>query len=286
MEAKLGVLIIHGVGSQDDCFAQPMMKDLEGKISNYNEICWKSVWWAPVLIKREKDLLDKLFPEENRPHCCLRLRYWIFKLRKFVVDYVGDAAAYRYVPDSDTQTNETYNQIHAKVHDAIANLRKELGNADKPVIVMAHSLGSVIMSDYIWDRQNWDRQKKTRDDRYGKTPFERMETMVGFITFGSPIPLFTLAYDPVVSIKFPPPFSENLKSKAKWLNFYDIDDVLGWPLKPLSKSYEACVSEDKPINVGGIFAFWNPRCHNEYWTDNNFTEPVAQYISEILKVCP
>ena len=284
MSAKLGVLIIHGVGSQDQNFAEPMKKILKGKISDYDEICWESVWWAPALSKREKDLLDKLFPEENRPHCCLRLGYWIFKLRTFVVNYAGDATAYRYMPDSDNQTNkkkktnETYKNIHKIVHESIVALKANLDNKDnkdKPVIVIAHSLGSVIMSDYIWDRQN---NKNTA--LYGATPFERMETLVGLITFGSPIPLFTLAYDPVVSIKFPPFFAENLKSKAKWLNFYDDDDVLGWPLKPLSNSYEACVSEDKSINVG-----LTPLCHHGYWTNDNFTEPVAEYISKILNLC-
>ncbi len=301
MKAKLGVLIIHGVGSQDDQFAEPMKKILKAKISDNDGVCWKSVWWAPVLLKRESDLLDTLFPEEKRPHCGLRLRYWIFKLRKFVVNYVGDATAYRYVPNSDSQTNEimktneTYNQIHAKVHDAIANLRAELGDADKPVIVIAHSLGSVIMSDYIWDRQHWGNQRKQKQGRekkqvpdpYGENPFERMETLAGFITFGSPIPLFTLACDPVESITFPPgQLPANLRKKAKWLNFYNPDDVFGWPLKNLSDIYKDCPIEDKPINVGSIMTFWNPLCHSKYWTDNNFTEPVAQYISEFLKVCP
>lgn len=281
MEPKLGVLIIHGVGSQGDNFAEPLMKALEGKISNYNEMCWESIWWAPALSKREKDLLDKLFPIETRPHCIELRKYLIFALRVFVVSYMGDATAYRYVENSASQTNDTYKNIHKIVHDTIVKLRDNLGNADKPVIVLAHSLGSVIMSDYIWDRQNWDPQAEGGPDPYAKNQFESMETLAGFITFGSPIPLFTLAYDLVESIKFPPRgLQDNLPVKLKWLNFYDEDDVLGWPLKHLSTSYENAVTDDFPINIG-----LTPLCHHGYWTNDNFTEPVAQYISEILEVC-
>ena len=278
MEAKLGVLIIHGIGSQDDKFANPMIEELEGRISGHAKIRWQPVYWADLLSKRESKLLNKLFPEEKRSHWFDDQSSLWFQLRKFVMNYIGDATAYRYIPISSSQTkktNETYDRIHDRVHNAIVKLRKRLGSADKPVIVMAHSLGSVIMSDYLWDRQ-----KKQDKDPYGNNKFERMETLAGFITFGSPIPLFTLAYRPVKSIKFPPKtLPDNLRKKAKWLNFYDSDDVFGWPLKNLSRSYEGAVTDDFPINVG-----LTPVCHGKYWTDNDFTKPVAQYISEILKV--
>jgi hypothetical protein len=302
MPAKLGVLIIHGIGPHDKNFADPMKKKLKRRISNHDGICWESVRWAEVLLKKEYKLLNKLFPEEKRPHWLKEmlsllypvlfqkkdLPHWLkekrslrFVWRELVMNGIGDVAAYRSIPntsDHTKKTNEIYNEIHDIVHESIVKLSKELGNADKPVIVIAHSLGSVIISDYIWDRQN-----NKNAALYGATPFERMETLAGFITFGSPIPLFTVGYDPVDSITFPPDtLQDNLKDKAKWLNFYDAHDVFGWPLKHLN----ACVSEDKPINVGSIFTRWNLLCHSKYWTDNNFTKPVAKYISEILKLCP
>ena len=282
MEAKLGVLIIHGIGSQDDKFANPMIEELEGRISGHALIRWQPVYWADLLSKRESKLLNKLFPEEKRSHWFDDQSSLWFQLRKFVMNYIGDATAYRYIPISSSQTkktNETYDRIHDRVHNAIVKLRKRLGSADKPVIVMAHSLGSVIMSDYLWDRQ-----KKQDGDPYGNNKFERMETLAGLITFGSPIPLFTVGYNPVRSITFPPDkLHDNLQVKAKWLNFYDAHDVFGWPLKPFYK--KDCASEDKQISVGSIFTRWNILCHSKYWTDNNFTEPVAKYISEILKLC-
>jgi len=280
VEAKLGVLIIHGVGSQNEDFADPMIEELKERISDQAKIQWKTVYWAPILESAENKLLHELFPGVEPPD-------W-FELRKLVMNYVGDVTAYRYLPTSSSQPQKTnkYDDIHEKVHKSIVELRESLGSADKPLIVMAHSLGSVIMFDYIRDRQ-----EKRDGDPYGNTKFERMETLAGFITFGSPIPLFQLANDPVQCITFPPDnLTKDLKDKAKWFNFYDKDDVLGWPVLYLCNHCKAplksCVIEDKQINVGDISTFWYAMCHNKYWTDNNFTKPVAKYIAEILRACP
>jgi hypothetical protein len=133
----------------------------------------------------------------------------------------------------------------------------------------------VIISNYIWDEQ--------KGKGLGTNAFESMETLTGLVTFGSNIPLFTLALPEIQSITFPPaPLPEYLKARAKWLNFFDADDVLGYPLKPLSPSYGSAVSEDIEINVGGLFTSWNPVSHAEYWTDNDFTKPVARLISDII----
>jgi len=143
-------------------------------------------------------------------------------------------------------------------------------------VVLAHSLGSVIVSNYVWDEQR--RNEKAR----GTTALERMETLAGLVTFGSPIPLFTLALRNVVSIAFPPPtLPAPLAAVAKWLNFYDPDDVLGWPLKPLSPSYDQAVSADHVIDVGNALTSWNPLSHDAYWRDASFIEPAAELIRAV-----
>lgn len=269
-DAKLGVLIIHGMGSQNENFACPMIMKLMKGIPDHVKICWKPVCWASVLSESERELWDQLSSKNDL--------HWVV-LRQFIINYLGDAFAYQVVPEDP---NSPYHQIHEKVHESILDLRRKLGDKDKPVIIIAHSLGSVIMFNYIWDRQNWDEEIKKGKDPYGATQFERMETLAGFVTSGSPIPLYTLAYDPVEPIDFPPDtLPDNLKKEAKWLNFFDVNDVLGWPLKTLNASYKNTVTDDLKINVG-----LTPLCHHGYWTNDNFTEPVAQFISDILKVCP
>ena len=73
---------------------------------------------------------------------------------------MGGVTAYRQVPHS----SGTYDKIHGVVREAISKLKAELGDDDKPVIVMAHSMGSVIMSNYIYDRQKKYQPEDTRDE--------------------------------------------------------------------------------------------------------------------------
>ncbi|HBG05307.1 MAG: hypothetical protein A2075_20670 [Geobacteraceae bacterium GWC2_58_44] len=271
MDKKVGVLLVHGMGSVADDFAHDTIQELREKISgkglNREDIAWQSVYWAPILSPRETQLWVDLSAEHDLN--------WA-KLRKFFVNAFGSSTAYHSRKEC---FDDFYGRVHGTVHDSIKELQLKLGGHDKPLVVIAHSLGSVIMSDYIWDRQN-----KKDEARFGASRFERMETLSGMVTLGSNIPLFTLACDPVTSIKFPPPeLPEKLKKRAKWLNLYDADDVLGWPLKPLSPSYAEAVTEDMEVNVGNILTSWNPANHAGYWTDDSVIKPAAYLIATILE---
>ena len=77
--------------------------------------------------------------------------------------------------------------------------------------------------------------------------------------------------------KFP---GESLNSaeaaKAKWINFYDPDDVLGYPLRQINHKY--AFIEDRHINAGGILTSWIPLSHSVYWTDNDMIKPATDFI--------
>ena len=68
----------------------------------------------------------------------------------------------------------------------------------------------------------------------------------------------------------------------KWINIYDPDDALGWPLQPLSPEYAALV-EDRPINAGQgmmnwILKSWNPLSHLVYWSDDRVLDAVDELL--------
>jgi hypothetical protein len=271
MNKKMGVLFVHGMGATPDDFAHDTIQELRNRLSgrglNRDDVAWEAVYWAPVLAPREDQLWVDLSAENDLN--------WA-KLRKFFINGFGNSLAYQAVQE---RRSGVYGRIHGVVHDALRKLRGRLGNDDKPLVVIAHSLGTVIMSDYIWDRQ------QGRDtERYGGTAFERMETLAGLVTLGSNIPLFSLAHDPVTCIQFPPPaLPQHLKKRAKWLNFYDSDDVLAWPLKPLSLQYAETVNEDIEVNVSNILTAWNPAHHTAYWTDDDVIKPTAYLIVSLLE---
>lgn len=267
MASKIGVLIIHGMGVQASDFAGDFISEVRDRLDGLgvapDAIEWEPAYWANLLNGPEQRLWEDLTRDDDLD--------WV-TIRKFFINVFADAIAYQRVPGA---THDMYRDIHARIYGHLANLRTSVGNQDTPLVVVAHSLGSVIVSNYIWDEQ--------KGKGLGINAFERMETLAGLVTFGSNIPLFTLALPEVQSIEFPPtPLPTHLKATAKWLNFFDADDVLGYPLKPLSPSYGNAVSEDIEINVGGLFTSWNPISHTEYWTDNDFTKPVAHLIRDVV----
>ena len=271
MNKKIGVLLVHGLGAVADDFAHDTVHDLRERISgrglNPDEIAWQSVYWAPALSARENQLWVDLSADHDLN--------WA-KLRKFFINAFGNSTAYHAARD---RSDNFYDKIHGTIAESMRELRGKLGSGDKPLIVIAHSLGSVIMSNYIWDRQ-----KGRDDERLGANAFERMETLAGLVTLGTNIPFFTIACNPIISIEFPPPgLPEKLKKRAKWLNLYDADDVLGWPLKPLSPSYADAVAEDLEVNVGNMLTSWNPANHSAYWTDDTVIKPVAYLLASILE---
>ena len=161
----------------------------------------------------------------------------------------------------------------------------DVGDVDAPLVVVAHSLGSVIASDYVWDAQHPETGRAQ-----GANPFERMETLAGLVTFGSTLPLFTLALPRVVAIAPPrtsPGLPDAVRAVARWDNYYDPDDVLGWPLQPLSEGYRLLV-EDRAINAGrGVFDLivrsWNPLSHEIYWRDAEVIKAIAQMLTQLMR---
>src|SRR5262245_28328237 len=268
MAAEIGILVIHGIGIQNKNFVDGLIDEMNGRLHDLGILpgtfAWKAAFWADLLTPNEEELWKKMSTGYDLD--------W-GTVRKFIINVLADALAYQRDPGEE---EDMYRRIHTRFRQDLADLRNSLGGQDKPLIILAHSLGSVIVSNYIWDEQ--------RKNKYciGRDPFERMETLASLVTFGSNIPLFTLALPDPKSIDFPPAqLPANLKKVAKWLNFFDPDDVLGYPLKPLSQSYGNTVSKDVEINSGSLFASWNPISHTEYWTDDDFTKPVAELIRDV-----
>jgi len=267
---KLAVLIIHGMGIEEPDFADGLIAELQSRLEghgkNASEVAFATVFWGDVTQPAQDAYLDRARQANELD---------FIGLRQFVVGALGDAAAYQRIDDP---VNSVYLAIHERIASVIHHLfATQLGETSVPLIVMAHSLGGHIMSNYIWDMQNGNVPRK------GMSGFEKFWTHAGMITFGCNIPLFTFAYKKIEPIQFPasrlPP---NVKSLARWYNYFDADDVLGYPLKPLSASYDRVVDADVPVNVGSLLTSWNPASHTEYWTDDAFTKPVAEFLATFL----
>lgn len=276
MDYKLGVIVIHGIGEQKADFAQGLIDEVSQRLgARASEVCWMPVWWAPLVEPAETGLMERLSAGGHLD--------WQW-LRRFVVHFLADAVAYQRVPGESAHPG-LYARMHTLIADKLGELRSLVRGAaapaasdDPPLLVIAHSLGGHIMSNYIWDQQH---PHESRGEPLAPA-FVRAETLAGIVTFGCNIPLFALALPELLPIQFPPPsLPAQLKAAAKWLNLYDPDDVLGFPLGPLSPAYARTVV-DRAVSVGGLLTAWNPAAHNAYWTDNDVTKPIAEQITKVL----
>jgi hypothetical protein len=97
------------------------------------------------------------------------------------------------------------------------------------------------------------------------------------LTTGCNIPLFVAGFDKIL------PFNgSKLHPQFKWKNYYDRDDVLGWPLQPLSDEYNHLV-EDIEIDSGDFFSSMTPFSHTHYWTDRDFFKPLTETITTLIQ---
>lgn len=197
-------------------------------------------------------------------------------LREFLLDVVFTGAAYQ----SRLYDRQMYGEIHASLALAIGQLRQAAGE-QAPLVVVAHSIGSLIAFQYFYDLQ-WHSETRsliTPNLRgvIGSTPIERGHTLAALFTLGSPLALWAMRFEnygtPVI---VPAPEAKNYhpRLEGQWVNFYDKDDVLAYPLQPLSAEYEKWV-KDQAVNVGGLMDSWNPASHFAYWTDADVIQPIA-----------
>jgi len=268
MRPRIGVAILHGIGTQRRGFADSFVATLAAALGKREvpagSFAFEQVHWADVLAPAERLLLA-----ESQRDGFLDWQ----PIRMFVIETLADAVAYRrgYPVEWDA-----YHQIHWEVYRSLALLEERLSDPLAPLVVIAHSLGSVIISDHVWDEQ--------KRQGFGRTSFTRCETLSGIITFGSNIPLFTLGLPEVRCIKFPAatsPMPEATLAAARWRNYYDRDDVLGYPLRTLSESFRATVDADIEMTAGGPFTSWNPLSHNGYWSEHLFIDGVSEQLADL-----
>jgi len=276
MKKDLAILVIHGIGRQEPDFAAELIENVNAQVdvlgSDPARIAWQSIFWDDILSTAQDAYLHAAF-ETNE----LSAK----RLRSFLLSALGDAASYRQLPSGGRRGGEeniTYRRVHARVRDAVTSLyRDQLASRAVPLVGLAHSFGGHILSNYIWDLQ------RRPDGRL--SPFERMNWLTGLITFGCNIPLFTFACREIVPIQFPPPrLPKRLKGVSRWVNYFDPDDLLAWPLKPINAAYASVVVGDERINVGGPVTGSTPVSHLAYWQDQKFAGRIAHYLQKILKI--
>jgi hypothetical protein len=281
---KVAVAIVHGVGVQGSDFAEPMIAEITNRFAREldigvaeasAEVIFEPVHWAPVLQEAQTRLWRRVYARRDLDYV---------ELRKFMVDFAGDAIAYQPTP----QGREVYDSVHVVLAHALRTLARTAGRA-APLCVIAHSLGTIIASNYLYDLSQRRRRgmvsRAVRDVKKN-TPLENGDTLTLLYTLGSPLAIWSLQYEDFgLPITVPAPTLEDYHPGlvGEWVNFYDPDDVIAYPLSTLNATYEQSVESDVAVNVGGSLTSWNPLSHGGYWTDRDVTKPIAHALARVWR---
>ena len=287
------VVFVHGIGDERKGFNRGLLKRSQKEFAKtvvrlgsqqpaQGGIDLREALWSDVTQPDQNHLWDRLFPQMKgkgmgwvglltRPaNWFSRLKYWS-TLRRLVVNYQGDLIAY-----FESQEAHKYTHIHDRVRNAICDAAEDAegrgataGN-EALLTVVAHSLGAVIASDLIYDMHH------NMNGRSWPQPIR----LANLITFGSPLALYNLRYG-----FGPAAFRAPVRMQdpyGRWINLYDPQDVIGYPLKPLNEAYADAVFVDKEINAGEGWKFWqwhrqlSPLSHTLYWEDQTLAAIIGR----------
>lgn len=279
---KIGVIVIHGVDIQTGVsagdvsqltFSNSMWRRVAGKLGPAAaNVVWREVIWSDIIRGRQQAYFNTIRDKTSADAA-----------REFVLSALSDAAAYRKTADGAASV---YEQIHARIEVAMRSLEDQIG-PDGQVLILAHSLGGHIMSNYIYDLQQF--RLRVAKGRFA-SPLQNMRTVAGLMTFGCNIPIFLFAYPPqkVVPISYP---GDALPQAAQmttwWQNFYDKQDIMAYPMGSAAPLYAQMVANrhlrDVPIHLGTpVSSGWDPLSHGSYWAGAELASPVAHYITKML----
>ncbi|WP_087974610.1 chemotaxis protein [Oceanobacillus rekensis] len=280
MTQKIAVAVIHGAGTPTENFADEIIthisKGFTKKLSINNaekELVFEPVFWSSIFEPEQEELWKRL--QDNR-----HLNY--SRLRRFVIEFLADAVAYQ----PTALGNQNYDKVHSIVAASIHKLRQKAG-ANAPLCIISHSLGSIVASNYFYDLQ-YKRENMGSETvkRTSNSPIEQCETLTHFYTLGSPMALWSLRYidfGSPITVPSPmiPKYYPNIQ--GEWLNFYDKDDVLAFPLKGVNDAYKKAVTKDIAVNAGGLLTSWNPLSHLYYDSDDKVIIPIVDSLVKTWK---
>ncbi len=205
----LKALFVHGVGQQASDFADDARHWLRDACRARDTSLYSlGLHWAPLADAIEHRFLAAVEAQGSLGNMTQRL----------VVGTLADALMYQ----SNTEFRQ---QLHRQLDNQIWML------GGKNFTVFAHSLGGMIVTDYLRERPEI--------------------TGVRLVTMGCNIGLFHLGH----------PFRE-VRNITEWHNLYSARDMLGFPL-----AIEPGLAhvQDREVSVGGWFKGWTGLAHVRYW---------------------
>lgn len=285
--ADLGVVVIHGMGNPEPDFAAPLIEGLSRALgADAAAVAFESCFWSPILQRSEDEIWRRL----RRAPTPMRLDF----AREWIVSAFGDPTGY--LSGYEQQSEPVLHRVHKCFAESLGAVERRLCDSRAPLVVLAHSLGCVVVTNYLWNIERGANEltdiapsamhagaRAVARNPVGETRFQQLETLTGLITFGCNIPLFLPPSLPYECVAFPrPALAPRFKAAARWLNVYDPYDVLGYPLNGLWDNKHGTTIDDVVLRVGMPGLSMTPLSHSLYWSDSGFHALVARELRRVL----
>jgi hypothetical protein len=242
-------------------------------------------WHTERIHNAEATIFNKAFPELVKPNALSIMR----PLRNFATFFLGDVVAY---------VSEDVNFIRRTVWQQMwAQLEQPLKEG-ATYSILAHSLGSVVAFDYLFSLFNPqqpelfvpkpDPAARPEDIHLEPVHYPDSEELGllqnnfrHFFTFGSPVGLFMLRKGSLWMEGTPFGSAYNpIKEQGRvWLNFYDREDLIAYPLSELfqlnPENPHSYLPADIAINTG----FTPYDAHVNYWQNKDMAEKIVRVIA-------
>ncbi len=288
--AEVGVVIIHGMGDPDPAFAAPLIDGLSRRLgADSMAVAFEPCFWSDILQAGQDEIWCRL----QKAPTPMRINF----ARDWVVGTLGDPTGY--LSGYERQGVPVMHSVHQRFADSLARVEGRLADpAHAPLVVLAHSLGCVVVTNYLWNLERAAGEvgtaapstmhagaREVARKAIGDTPVQRLETLTGLVTFGCNIPLFLPPVPPYECVRFPrPALRAEFKAIARWLNVYDPYDILGYPLSDLWDESHGTKIDDLALEVGMPGLSMTPLSHTFYWTDAGFQALVTTELRRMLNV--
>lgn len=246
MSKNIGILCIHGIGYKArQKFSSKLIERISLLGKGVYNVKHRELLWGNALDRFQDECLESF---TCSPYKSLKL---------LLGRTIADAIAY--------QPIKSKTSLYTTVHNGLAVVLQDFVDCDV-IVLVGHSLGSIILSNFLWDIQKSGEYPEVSDLLKNK------QIIVGFL--GSPYSYYSFR----TGKSFYPIESPN--SQLELLNFYNPKDIVSAPISDLSFHDQFYIKDYIVRNLPWRNMFIN--AHLNYWNNANIAKILHAYIQGAL----